>query len=205
MKRIRILLVSAAVLAFAASEGSIAAARASDPPIYRYIDRHGGTAFTNDLSRIPAEYRGSATIVELPPAVTVPAPTPPPQPAPSSFSVRLREWFQARPAGYRLIIVGVLPPLIVSLWAMNFFRKRSDSLFVKMSLRLGMLGILVLSAYLCYFIFAQGEAGRLIGTVPGAQDLTAFPKQRAEELKKDEADRLKTIEDIGNQRNEDDP
>lgn len=204
MKRVLLVLVFLLALAVVESGGSVASPqsseKASDQPIYRYVDQGGRTIFTNDLSRIPAEDRPFAKIVELPAAVTLPAPTPRPQAKPPSFSTRLREWFQSQPAGYRLTLVGVLPPLILGLWVLNFFRKRSESLFVKMSLRLGMLGLVILSGYLCYFIFVQNQAGKLLGTVPGRDDLISSPKQRAEELKRDEADRLKTIEDIANQK-----
>jgi Domain of unknown function (DUF4124) len=199
--------MAAALLAFVVSEESIAAAKdsekATDPPIYRYVDRQGRTVFTNDLSRIPAEFRPSATIVELPPAVTLPAPKPPPQPKPPSFSTRVREWIQSQPPAYRLILVGVVPVLILSLWVMHFLRKRSDSAGVKFSLRMGMLVMLFLSAYLCYVIFIRAQASRLIGSVPGGNEIISSPKEKAKALKKDEADRLKSIENIANQKNDD--
>jgi len=166
---------------------------APDAPIYRYTDPQGNTVFTNDLSKIPSELRSSAQAVELPPAVTMSEPPPPPPPP---LTTRLRDWFDKRPTGYRLILIGVLPPLILSLWVLNYFRKRSDSLFLKMSMRLGMIGIVILSAYLCYFIFVRFEASRLSVTVPDEGNGTFSPRQKAEELKKDEADRLKTIENL---------
>jgi hypothetical protein len=204
LKRIPIILIAAAVLAFAVSEECIAATKdsekPSDDPIYRYVDQHGRTAFTNDLSRIPAEYRPSATIVELPPAVTLPSLKPPPQTKPPSFSTRVREWIQTQPPGYRLILVGVVPVLIFSLWGMRFLRKRSESTWVKLSLRMGMLAMLFLSAYLCYIIFIRTQASTLIGSIPGGNEIISSPEEKAKALKKDEADRLETIEDLANQK-----
>ncbi|HEY5595200.1 MAG TPA: hypothetical protein VIL61_08625 [Nitrospiria bacterium] len=204
MRRIPLILVALMVLAFVGSEKSVAAAtdsgKAADRPIYGYMDRDGTHVFTDDLSRIPAEYRTSAKVVDLPPAIKIPEPSPPPKPAPPSFPSRLRSWFQSQPSEYRLILAGIIPIMILSLWALQFFRRRSESAFAKMSLRLGMLAVLIASVYLCYFIFMRVQAGRLIGAVPGGSDFISSPKQRAEELKKDEADRLKTIEDIANQK-----
>lgn len=204
LKRIPIILIAAAVLAFVVCEECIAdskdSEKPSDDPIYRYVDQHGRTAFTNDLSRIPAEYRPSATIVELPPAVNVPSPKPPPQPKPPSFSTRVREWILSQPPGYRLILIGVVPVLIFSLWVMRFLRKRSESTWVKLALRLGMIVMLFLSAYLCYIIIIRTEASKLIGSVPGGNEIISSPKEKAKALKRDEADRLKTIEDLANQK-----
>jgi hypothetical protein len=196
------LLILAALLIFAFVETAAAedsSAQPSDPPIYRYVDPNGTPVFTDDLSRVPAEFRSSAKVVELPPLIKMPAP-PPIQPAPPSFSIRMRTWFQAQPLEYRLIIVGVLPVLVLSLWVLSFLRGRTESVFVKMSLRLGMLAILFLSAYLAYFIFMRAQAAKWIGSVPGGNEIISSPKQKAEDLKKDEADRLKTIEDIANQK-----
>ncbi|MBI3995882.1 MAG: hypothetical protein HY349_07895, partial [Nitrospirae bacterium] len=194
------LLASASVGAGATVAAENPSEKASDRPIYRYVDPNGTEVFTDDLSRVPAERRSSATIVALPPAVKMPEPPPAPKPEPSSFSTRAREWFNGQPPAYRLILIGVLPVMVLSLWALSFFRRRSESLFAKLILRFGMVAILVLSAYLCYFIFIRGQAGKLIGAVPGGSDFISSPKQRAEDLKKDEADRLKTIEDIANQK-----
>jgi hypothetical protein len=130
----------------------------------------------------------------------MPEPSPPPKPEPPSFSIRMRTWFQAQPPEYRLIIIGILPVLVLSLWVFSFFRRRTESMFVKVSLRVGIMAILILSAYLIYFIFIRVQAAKLIGSVPGGNEIISSPRQKAEDLKKDEADRLKTIEDIANQK-----
>ncbi len=203
MNRIPLILLGLLVLAFVESTESAASAaspKASDRPIYRYVDRNGTPVFTDDLSRIPAEYRPSAKIVDLPPAIKMPEPLPLPKPQPPSFSSRLQAWFQSQPSEYRLIVVGIIPILVLSLWVLSFLRKRFDSPFIKLSLRMGMMAILVLSAYLCYFILIRTQAGRLIGAVPGGSDIISSPKQKAEDLKKDEADRLKLIEGIADQK-----
>jgi len=192
------------ILALVGSGESFAAAKDSgkalDKPFYRYLDRNGLEVFTDDPSNIPVEYQSSAKVVELPPAIKMPEPPPLPKPEPPSFPTRVGEWIQSQPPAYRLILVGVIPVLVLSLWALNFFRTRSDSAFVKLLLRMGMLAIMILSAYLCYFILMRVQAVKLIGSVPGGTGIISSPKQRAEELKKDEADRLKTIEDVANQK-----
>jgi hypothetical protein len=112
----------------------------------------------------------------------------------------MRAWVQSLSPEYRLIVVGIVPILIVSLWVLNFLRKRSESAIAKLSLRMGMMAILFLSVYLCYFIFMRAQAAKLIGSVPGGNEIISSPKQKAEDLKKDEADRLNAIEDIANQK-----
>jgi hypothetical protein len=164
------------------------------------VGPNGTPVFTDDPSRIPAEYRSSAQVVELPPAIRMPEPPPPPKPEPPSFSDRMRAWVQSLSPEYRLIVVGIVPILIVSLWVLNFLRKRSESAIAKLSLRMGMMAILFLSVYLCYFIFMRAQAAKLIGSVPGGNEIISSPKQKAEDLKKDEADRLNAIEDIANQK-----
>jgi hypothetical protein len=204
LRRIPLIAAVLLILAFVGSEVSIAAGKdsekASDRPIYRYVGPNGTPVFTDDPSRIPAEYRSSAKVVELPPAIKMPEPAPLPKPPPTSFSARIRAWIQSQPPEYRLIMVGMIPVLVLSLWVLSFLRKRSDSAFVKLSLRMGMMAILFLSAYLCYFIFMRAQAAKLIGSVSGGNEIIASPKQKAEDLKKDEADRLNTIEDIANQK-----
>ncbi len=204
MNRIPLIVAALLILAWVESGQPVAAGsgseKPSDRPIYRYVDPNGTPVFTDDLSRIPTEYRSSAKVVDLPPAIKLPEPPPPPKPDPPSFSTRLREWFQSQPPEYRAIIAGIIPILILSLWVLNFLRKRSESSFAKLSLRMGMMAILILSAYLCYFLFIRAQAGKLIGAVPEGSDFISSPKQKAEELKKDEADRLNSIEDLANQK-----
>ncbi|MBI3810593.1 MAG: hypothetical protein HY283_00065 [Nitrospirae bacterium] len=204
MKTVPLILLVLLFFAFDESGKSIAAAtdfgKASDRPIYRYAGPNGTPVFTDDPSRIPAEYRSSTQVVELPPLIKMPEPPPPPKPDPLSFATRLREWIQSQPPEYRLIIIGVLPVLILSLGVLSFLRKRVESAFLKTSLRLGMLAIVVLSAYLCYFIFMRAQAAKLMGSIPGGNEIISSPKQKAEDLKKGEAGRLKTIENIANQK-----
>lgn len=204
MKTVPLILLALLFFTFAESGKLIAAGKDSgkalDKPFYRYVDRNGLEVFTDDPSRIPTEYRSSAKVVELSPAIKMPEPLPPPKPEPPSFSARMGEWLQSQPSEYRLIVIGIIPVLVLSLWFLSFLRKRSDSVFVKLSLRMGMLAILVLSAYLCYFIFMRTQVAKLIGSVPGGNEILSSPKQKAEDLKKDEANRLKTIEDIANQK-----
>jgi hypothetical protein len=203
-RRIWLILVVAAVLAFAISGETTADAngseKTSDRPIYQYVGRNGVVVFTDDLSRIPAEYRSAAKVVKLPPVIKIPEPLPQPKAESPSFSTRMREWFQNLSPEYRFVIVKILPILILSLWGLNFLRKRTDSVFMKLLLRLGIWAIVILSVYLCYFIFIRVEAAKLIGTIRGGSDLISLPKQKAEELKKNEADRLKSIEGIANQK-----
>jgi len=203
LRRVLLILFVLFAVAFSASGRSIAGAngsgKGSPPPIYRYVDRNGVEVFTDDLSRVPAEYRSSAKAVELPPEIKMPEPLSASQPA-ASFSARVREWVGRQPPGYRLILVGVLPVLVVSLWGLSFLRKRSESAFVKISLRLGMMAIVILSAYLCYFIFIRVQAESLNGDVSEGSESISSTRQKAEELKKEEAGRLKAIEDITNQK-----
>jgi hypothetical protein len=204
LKRIPLIAAVLLILAFVGSGRSIASGKdsekTSDRPIYRYVGPNGTPVFTDDPSRIPAEYRSSAQVVELPPAIRMPEPPPPPKPEPPSFSDRMRAWVQSLSPEYRLIVVGIVPILIVSLWVLNFLRKRSESAIAKLSLRMGMMAILFLSVYLCYFIFMRAQAAKLIGSVPGGNEIISSPKQKAEDLKKDEADRLNAIEDIADQK-----
>jgi hypothetical protein len=196
-------LILAVLPVFAIVETAAAADPSAKPPehpIYRYVDPNGTPVFTDDLSRVPPQFRSSAKVVELPPLIKLPEPSPPPKPEPPSFSIRMRAWFQAQPWEYRLIIVGVLPVLVLSLSVLSFLRGRTENAFIKTSLRLGMLAILFLTVYLSYFILVRVQATKLIGSVPGGNEIISSPKQKAEGLKKDEADRLKKLEDIANQK-----
>jgi Domain of unknown function (DUF4124) len=165
----------------------------ADAPIYRYTDREGRTVFTNDLEGLPADLRSSAEAVDLPPAVTMAEPAPPPPPG---LATRIHRWFVRQPTEFRLVLVGVLPPLLLSLWVLHYLRKRAESLFLKTSLRVAMLAVVAVSAYLCYFLFVRYEASHMSVTVLDETPGGISPRQKAEELKKDEADRLKTIENI---------
>lgn len=171
----------------------------SDRPFYRYVDRNGVEVFTDDLSRVPAEYRSSAKIVVLPPAVKMPAPGAPSHPAPTSFMTRLRKWVEGQPAAYRVMIVGVLPMALLSVWVLYFLRKHTDVPFVKFLLRLGMLAIVVSTAYLCYFIYLRVQAGQVHAVISVGTEGISSPQEKAKELKKDEADRLKRIEETVDQ------
>ena len=171
-----------------------------DQPIYRYVDQNGVTVYTDDLSRIPAKYRSSAKEVELPPAVRMPASPPPTETAPRSFMTRLRNWVESQPAAYQVMILAVLPTALLSLWVLKFLQKLTEVAIVKLILRLGMLAIVISTAYLCYLIYLRVQAERLSGTVSVVTEPVSSTRQKAEELKKDEADRLKAIEDTANQK-----
>ena len=204
MIRVTLILFSASVLALVLSGGSATGGKdsknAADRPFYRYVDKNGVTVFTDDLSRVPAQYRSSAKIVELPPAVRMPGSPPPPKTAPPSFMTRLQKWVESQPAAYRVIILAVVPTALLSLWLLNFLKKLTDVAIVRISLRVGMLAIVISTAYLCYFIYLRVQAEQLRGAVSVETEPIASPRQKAEELKKDEADRLKAIESITNQK-----
>ena len=204
MKRTPIILIAVAVLAFVASEktsmGAEDSGKDSDRPFYRYVDRNGVEVFTDDLSRIPAKYRSSAKVVELPPVVRIPNTPPTPKILSPSFTTRLRNWVESQPAAYRVVILAVLPTALLSLWVLNFLKKLTDVRFVKIALRLGMLAIVISTAYLCYFIYFRVQAEQLRGTISVETEPVSSTRQKAEELKKDEADRLKAIEDTANQK-----
>jgi len=204
LKRILFTLFVLLALAFSVSGEAIAGAidskNAADRPIYRYVDGNGVEVFTDDLSRIPAKYRSSAKVVELPPAVKMPEASSPSKPVSPSFMTRLQKWNERQPAAYRVMIVAVLPTAFLSLWLLNFLRKLTDVAFVRISLRLVMLAIVISTAYLCYFIYLRVQAEQFTGAVSMGTEPVSSPRQKAEELKKDEADRLKTIEDTANQK-----
>jgi len=202
LKRTPIILIAVAILTLVMSGGSAIGGKDSkngaDRPIYRYVDRNGVEVFTDDLSRIPAKYRPSAKVVELPPAIRTPESSPTSKPAPPTFTTRLRRWVESQPAAYRLLILAVLPTALLSLWLLNFLLKLTDVVFVKISLRMGMLAIVISTAYLCYFIYLRVQTERLTGAFTVGSEPVSSIRQQAEELKKDEADRLKTIEDVAN-------
>jgi hypothetical protein len=196
--------MAVALLSFVLSGLAIAAAqdsgKSADRPFYRYVDRNGVEVFTDDLSRVPAKFRSSAKVVELPPAVRMPVSSPPTKTVPPSFTTRLRNWVESQPAAYRVVILAVLPTAFLSLWLLNFLRKLTDVAFVRISLRLGMLAIVISTAYLCYFIYLRVQAEQLSGAVSVETEPVSSTRQKAEDLKKDEADRLKAIEDTVNQK-----
>jgi hypothetical protein len=204
LTRTSIILIAVAVLAFVMSGetaiGAMDSENAADRPIYRYVDRNGVEVFTDDLSRVPAKYRSSAKVVELPPAVRMPTSPSPPKTEPPSFATRLRKWVESQPAAYQVVILAVLPTALLSLWLLNFLRKLTDVGLVRISLRLGMLAIVISTAYLCYFIYLRVQAERLNGAVSVDTEPVSSTRQKAEELKKDEADRLKAIENTANQK-----
>ncbi|HTN43058.1 MAG TPA: hypothetical protein VMN77_04595 [Nitrospiria bacterium] len=204
MKRTPIILLTVGLLSFVVSGMATAVAqdsgKSTDRPFYRYVDRNGVEVFTDDLSRIPAKYRSSAKVVELPPAVRMPASSPPTITVRPSFTTRLRKWVESQPAAYRVMILAILPTALLSLWVLKFLQKLTDVAFVKIFLRLGMLAIVISTAYLCYFIYLRVQAERLGGTISVETETVSSPRQRAEDLKKDETDRLKVIEDTVNQK-----
>jgi len=204
LKRILFTLFVLLALAYSVSGEAIPGAKdsknAADRPIYRYVDRNGVEVFTDDPSRIPAKYRSSAKVVELPPAVKMPEAPSPSKPVSPSFATRLRKWVERQPAAYQVIILGVLPIAILSLWVLNFLKKLTDLAMVKLALRLGMLAIVISTAYLCYYIYLRVQAEQWTGPVSMETQPVSSSRQKAEELKKDEADRLKTLEDTANQK-----
>lgn len=204
MKRVLFILVVLQALAFSVSGDANAAAMdsesAGDRPIYRYVDRNGVEVYTDDLSRIPAKYRSSAKVVELPPAVKMPEAPSPSRPVPPSFMTRLQRWIKRQPAAYRVVMLAVLPTAFLSLWLLNFLRNLTDVKLVRIALRLGMLAIVVSTGYLCYFVYLRVQAEQLGGAVSVETEPVSSTRQKAEELKKDESDRLKTIEDTVNQK-----
>lgn len=194
LKRLGIALLMVLLMTRPGSAGSLT----SDRPIYQYLDRNGTWVFTDDLSHVPAEYRSSAKLVELPPALKIPEPAPPPKP--KTFSLWTPTGINGWPAEYKLVLGGILPMAILVLWALHFFRKRSESLATKILLRLGMMGLVIITLYLCYFLFLRAQAGRLIGAMPGVSDLPSVTQQQVETLQKQQEDRLKAIEDIADQK-----
>ena len=204
MKQNPTILIAVAVLALVMSgestPGVKGAENAGDRPFYRYVDQNGVTVFTDDLSRIPAKYRSSAKVVELPPAIRTPESSPPPKTAPPTFTTRLRKWVESQPAAYQVIILAILPTALLSLWTLNFLKKLTEVRVVKTALRLAMLAMVISTAYLCYFIYLRVQAEQLTGAVSVGSEPVSSTRQKAEELKKDEADRLKTIEDVANPR-----
>ncbi len=63
------------------------------PEFYRYKHEDGTVVFTDDPLKIPEEYRKSASQVELPPLVTIPAPRPMPQAKGPSRISQLKIWY----------------------------------------------------------------------------------------------------------------
>ncbi|MBI3611073.1 MAG: hypothetical protein HY204_10295 [Nitrospirae bacterium] len=106
------------------------------------------------------------------------------------------EWFEALPWEYQWALGGILPALILAVWLLNFFRKQSDSVWVLILLRTGMLAIVILSAYLCYFILIRIQVGRLMETTPAGTNVLTAPKQLEDQLKKQEEERLKRLEEV---------
>ena len=176
--------------------GPAAGTEKPDSPVYRYIDRDGILNFTDDPGRIPPEYQSSAEIVELPPAIKMPESVPVPPPEKPSFLTRTRTWFAGWPGEYLLVGGGILPLAALSVWVLLFFRKRVDSPFMKVLLRIGMVAIIMASLYLCYFLIMRAQATKWIGPIPEGSDLRSLPKRLIESLEQQESERLKRIDEV---------
>ena len=179
--------------------GESTGAAASDRPIYRYADPNGTLFFTDDLSKIPPEQRSAAKRVELPPAIKIPEPTPPQTEKPS-WPARTQAWYEGLPAEYQWALGGILPLTIMTVWVLSFLRKRSEPRVVKVLLRIAMMGVVVGSTYLCYFLIMRAQAAKLTGMIPTGSGLQTTPQQILEPLKKQESDRFKRLEDIADQK-----
>jgi hypothetical protein len=186
IQRLLSILFGAAVLTFIAAGTSIAnitgIENTSDQPVYQYTDRNGVMAFTDDLSRIPAEYRSSAKIINLPSLIKLPESRPLPTPTPPSLTSRIRDWIAHLSVGYRLILFGILPTLIVLWSGLCYLRKRTNSASVKFALRVGMVAIVVLSVSLCYLTLVRVQAATVTGGLLGGSDMISSFKQRVNEL-----------------------
>jgi ABC-type branched-subunit amino acid transport system permease subunit len=196
------ILLGVAVLLIVTSGTSLAGApgeeKKADQPIYQYTDQNGGVVFTDDPSRIPAEARSTAKTVDLPPLIKIPDPTPQPTLESPSLAARIRAWNAHLPPGYRLILTGILPAMMVILWGLSVLRQRTDSAFIKLALRAGMLAVVLLSASVCYVIFVRVQAATLTGTLLDGHDLASSLQQKAEEMNRGTVDLVNSVtESVG--------
>ena len=173
---------------------------ASEKPIYQYTNTAGSLVFTDDLSGIPEQYRSSVRIIEPSPALKLPDPPKPPALNTPSWLERAQNGFSQLPFNLRLTAAGIIPLAMLTLWALWFFRKRAESPSVKLLLRLGMLAIVILTAYLCYFLVIRTQAEKWMGPLPSVSDLKKAPQKLLEPLKKQQEERFKRLEDIADQK-----
>jgi len=188
--RLLSILFGAAVLAIAVPGASAADAvvdaQTSHQQMYQYTDRNGVTAFTNDPSRIPAEFRATAKTVNLPPLLRAPDSNLQPAPEAPSLVTRIRNWNARLSLRDRLLFYGILPTVVVLLSALSVLRRRTDTASVKFALRVGMVGIVILSVGLGYVMFMRVQATTLTdGLTDGSDMISSFQttgKQQANEL-----------------------
>lgn len=196
------MLLAVAVLPLVASGTSLADRadasgdeKKADQPIYQYTDQNGGVAFTDDPARIPDKSRSTARTVNLPPLIKIPESHPLPTLEPPSLAARIRTWNAHLSPGYRLILMGILPAMLVILWGLSVLRTHTDSAVIKFSLRVGMLAVLLLSASVCYVIVVRVQAATLTGTVLEGNDLVSSLKQKTEELNRGTVDLMNSVAD----------
>lgn len=180
--RLLSILFGAALLAIAVTGTSAADAgvdaQTSHQQMYQYTERNGVTAFTNDPSRIPAEYRAAAKTVNLPPLLR--APDSNPQPAPESLSLvtRIRDWNARLSLRDRLLFYGILAAVVALLLILSVLRRRTNKASVKFALRVGMAGIVLLSVALGYVMFMRVQATSLTdGLTDGSNMISSFKYQ----------------------------
>jgi hypothetical protein len=175
-----------------------------DQPVYQYTDRNGVMAFTNDLSRIPAEYRAAAKAVNLPPLFKTPDSNPQPAPEPPSLVARMRSWNAHLSLRDRLLFYGLLPAAVVLLSVLSVLRRRTDNASLKFALWVGMVGILLLSVSVGYLMFLRMQAATLTGEVMDENndesDLVSSLKQQAIELNTRTTNVLDRFGNAGDQR-----
>lgn len=168
-RRLLSVLFGAAVLTVIVVETPMAYADGDETtpeqPIYQYTDQNGVAAFTNDLSRIPAEYRAAAKTVNLPPLLKTHDSSPQPAQEPTPLITRIRDWNARHSFRDRLLFYGLLPAVVVLLSALSVLRRRTDNASVKFALRVGMVGIVLLSVSLGYVMFMRVQAATLTGAV----------------------------------------
>jgi hypothetical protein len=184
--RFLFILFGAAVLAIAvpgtSAADTSADAHSSHQQMYQYTDRNGVVAFTNDPSRIPAEYRATAKTVNLPPLLRAPDSNPQPPPESPSLVTRIRDWNARLSLRDRLLFYGILPTLVVLLSALSALRRRADNASVKFALRVGMVGIVLLSVGLGYVMFMRVQATTLTDGLTDGSDMISSVNHQANEL-----------------------
>ena len=180
------ILFGAAVLAIAVPGTSAADAgvdgQTSQQQMYQYTDRNGVAAFTNDPSRIPAEYRATSKTVNLPPLFRAPDSNPQPEPESPSLVTRIRNWNTRLSLRDRLFFYGILPTVVVLLSALSVLRRRTHNASVKFALRVGMGGIVLFSVALGYVMFIRVQATPLTDGLTDGSDMISSVKHQANEL-----------------------
>ncbi len=167
-----------------------------DRPIYRYTDSNGTIVYTDHLSLVPPSYRSSARGVELPPLLMLPGGPGPSSARADSLIDRAKETFRGWPTEVRLAVGGVLPVALLSLWALNFLRKRSEGALTRIFLRIGMVGILLATAAICYVLFIRGPASKWTGGFSTTGAGLPIPESILDPLKRAEGDRFRKIEKL---------